>query len=53
MCLGLEPGVAGWKEQTNPLSYGSTPSVTDCLLQIPPNIPRTSDWQRPSEESST
>ena len=23
--LGLEPGVAGWKSQTNPLSYGSTP----------------------------
>ena len=20
--LGLEPGVAGWKAQTNPLSYG-------------------------------
>ena len=22
VCLGLEPGVAGWKTQTNPLSYG-------------------------------
>ena len=22
VCLGFEPGVAGWKEQTNPLSYG-------------------------------
>ena len=22
MCLGLEPGAAGWKAQTNPLSYG-------------------------------
>ena len=21
-CLGFEPGVAGWKVQTNPLSYG-------------------------------
>ena len=21
MCLGLEPGAAGWKAQTNPLSY--------------------------------
>ena len=21
-CLGVEPGVAGWKAQTNPLSYG-------------------------------
>ena len=25
VCLGLEPGVAGWKVQMNPLSYGSTP----------------------------
>ena len=23
VCLGLEPGAAGWKAQTNPLSYGS------------------------------
>ena len=23
-CLGLEPRVAGWKAQTNPLSYGGT-----------------------------
>ena len=23
-CLGLEPGVAGWKAQVNPLSYGDT-----------------------------
>ena len=23
--LGLEPRVAKWKEQTNPLSYGGTP----------------------------
>ena len=23
--LGLEPGAAGWKTQTNPLSYGGTP----------------------------
>ena len=22
VCLGLEPGAAGWKAQTNPLSYG-------------------------------
>ena len=26
VCLGLEPGAAGWKTQTNPLSYGGTPS---------------------------
>ena len=25
VCLGLEPGTAGWKAQTNPLSYGGTP----------------------------
>ena len=24
MCLGLEPGVARWKAQTNPMSYGGT-----------------------------
>ena len=24
-CLGFEPGLAGWKEQKNPLSYGGTP----------------------------
>ena len=24
-CLGLEPGAAGWKAQTNPLSYSGTP----------------------------
>ena len=27
VCLGLEPGAAGWKAQTNPLSYGGTPNV--------------------------
>ena len=24
VCLGLKPGVAGWKVKTNPLSYGCT-----------------------------
>ena len=29
VCLGVEPGVAGWKAQTNPLSYGGTlPSLS-------------------------
>ena len=28
MCLGLEPRVVEWKAQTNPLSYGGTPSYT-------------------------
>ena len=27
-CLGVKPGVAGWKAQTNPLSYGGTPGQT-------------------------
>ena len=26
VCLGFEPGAAGWKARTNPLSYGGTPS---------------------------
>ena len=25
VCLGLEPGAAEWKAQTNPLSYDGTP----------------------------
>ena len=24
VCLGVEPGAAGWKAQTNPLSFGGT-----------------------------
>ena len=24
VCLGFEPGAAGWKAQINPLSYGGT-----------------------------
>ena len=24
-CLEVKPGVAGWKPQTNPLSYGGAP----------------------------
>ena len=26
-CLGVEPGAAEWKAQTNPLSYGGTPNL--------------------------
>ena len=26
VCLGIEPGAAGWKARTNPLSYGGTPA---------------------------
>ena len=25
VCLGLKPGVAGWKAQMNPLTYGGSP----------------------------
>ena len=25
VCLGFEPGAAGWKARTNPLSYSGTP----------------------------
>ena len=37
VCLGLEPGAAGWNAQTNPLSYGSIPTLrcgTLCRLEI-------------------
>ena len=27
VCLGLKPGAAGWKVQTNPLSYGGLTKV--------------------------
>ena len=27
VCLGFEPGAAGWKAETNPLGYGGTPKV--------------------------
>ena len=32
VCLGLEPGAAGWKVQKNPLSYGVTPKIKDFRL---------------------
>ena len=31
VCLGLEPGAAGWLAQTNPLSYGSTPTKSNLI----------------------
>ena len=31
VCLGLEPGAAGWKVQMNPLSYGGTPEEEEKL----------------------
>ena len=33
-CLGLEPGAAGWKLQTNPLSYGSTPLLLFFIIYL-------------------
>ena len=33
ICLGLKPEAAGWKAQTNPLSYGGT--QTFVLLKWP------------------
>ena len=34
VCLGFEPGAAGWKAQMNPLSYGGTPLfVYFCLFK--------------------
>ena len=34
LCLGVKPGAAGWKAQTNPLSYCGRP-----LLHLPILIP--------------
>ena len=32
VCLGIEPGAAGWKVTTKPLSYGSTPRIKLFIL---------------------
>ena len=32
-CFGVEPGAAGWKGQTNPLSYGGTPMSKDIYFE--------------------
>ena len=34
--MGLEPGAAGWKAPTNPLSYGGTPIETSIIMRICP-----------------
>ena len=39
--LGLEPGVAEWLAQTNPLSYGSTPTLFNLVAQL---NRRNIDW---------
>ena len=31
VCLGFDPGVAGWKARMNPLSYGGSPISCNCL----------------------
>ena len=38
MCLGLEPRVAGWQVQTNPLSYGGTPLYSKLSATLGTNI---------------
>ena len=41
VCLGLEPKVAVWKAETNPLSYGGTPSFylnVYCLFSLKTEI---------------
>ena len=38
-CLGVEPGAAGWKAQTNPLSYGGTPKIAySCCVSLGGNL---------------
>ena len=32
VCLGVKPGVAGWKVQTDPLSYDGTHTAETFLL---------------------
>ena len=48
MCLVFEPGAAGWKAQTNPLSYSGTPrmkSYVECYQnRIEANLNRTKTW---------
>ena len=34
VCLGIEPGAAGWKAQTNPMSYGGTPKYISLSIYI-------------------
>ena len=34
VCLGLEPGAAGWNAQTNPLSYGGTQKLLSITVRL-------------------
>ena len=46
VCLGLEPGVAGWKVQTNPLCYGGTPSFVHLWsFQTPIQVLKDIIWK--------
>ena len=33
VCLGFEPGAAGWKAQTTPLSYGRNCNGSNAFIQ--------------------
>ena len=35
VCLGFEPGVAGWKVQMNPLSFSGTPNINSIFYSLP------------------
>ena len=42
-CLGLEPGAAKWQAQTNPLSYGGTPTKLFLFVgSFVANVPQVS-----------
>ena len=34
VCLGLNPWAAGWKAQTNPLSYGGIPTMATLWVTL-------------------
>ena len=46
VCLGFEPGMAGWKARTNPLSYGGAPELNSSLrkeFQVHKHVGRYND----------
>ena len=48
VCLGFEPGAAGWKAETNPLSYGGAPGLFLYIFvhfTTPKQIYHTSDFK--------
>ena len=51
VCLGLEPGMAEWKAQTNSLSYGGTPPKAFIvpMLAILPEVMK--EWIKPIENN--